>query len=172
MSFAGPRRSYWCGQRGRRSRREAVRRRRQARRRSVDGGGGVPGSGVGESGNKRRGWFAGLFVVPRRARERGLGLCGELATAASRWRPRGGSGLIGVAWRGVEAPARGDRGSRSLRGRHVKRRRSRTWLGVTQRGGGRRGAVGGAGSRGAGRKEKGGLFAKSENSKDQNVKQG
>ena len=65
-----------------------------AHRRSADGGGGVPGSGVGESENKRRERVAGLFVVPRRARERGLGLCGELATAASRWRPRGGSGRV------------------------------------------------------------------------------
>ena len=143
-----------------------------AHRRSADGGGGVPGSGVGESENKRRERVAGLFAVLKRTRDQGLGLCGELATAAPLWRPRGGSWLVGVAWRGVEAPARGDSGSRSLRGRHVKRRRSRTWLGATQRGGGRRGAVGGAGSRGAGRKEKGGLFAIPENSKDQNVKQG
>ena len=47
-----------------------------------------------------------------RALEGVLGLCGELATAASRWRPRGGSGLAGVAWRGVEAPARGNRRGR------------------------------------------------------------
>jgi len=141
-----------------------------AHRRLADGGGGVPGSGVGESENKRRERVAGLFVVPRRARERGLGLCGELATAASRWRPRGGSGLIGVAWRGVEAPARGDRGSRSLRGRHVKRRRSRTWLGATQRGGGRRGAVGGKQRSRQAKEEDRDLNAISKKFRDQTVK--
>ena len=65
-----------------------------AHRRSADGGGGVPGSGVGESENKRRERVAGLFAVLKRARDRGLGLYGELATAASRWRPRGGSGRV------------------------------------------------------------------------------
>ena len=47
----------------------------------------------------------------------------------------------GVA-KGGSSSARGA-GSRSSWGRHVKRRRSRTWPGATQRGGGRRGAVGG-----------------------------
>ena len=65
-----------------------------AHRRLADGGGGVPGSGVGESENKRRERVAGLFAVLKRARDRGLGLCGELATAALRWRPRGGFGRV------------------------------------------------------------------------------
>jgi len=143
-----------------------------AHRRSADGGGGVPGSGVGESENKRRERVAGLFVVPSRARERGLGLCGELATAASRWRPRGGSGLVGVAWRGVEAPARGDSGSRSLRGRHVKRRRSRTWPGrpSAAAGGVALSAVRESRERQTGEEDRD-LNAISENSKDLNVNQ-
>jgi hypothetical protein len=95
-------------------------------------GGAVLGIGVRESENKRRERVAGLFVVPKRARERGLGLCGELATATAMWRPQN---LVGVAWRGEGRSSAWGGGSRSSWGRHVKRRRNWTWPGATQRGG-------------------------------------
>ena len=52
---------------------------------------------------------AGSPGVLRRAQDGRPGCCAARATAAARWQPRGASGLAGVAWRGVEAPARGNR---------------------------------------------------------------
>ena len=45
-----------------------------------------------------------------------LGLCGELATAASRWRPREGSGLAGVAWLGCGGSSARQQEGEELRG--------------------------------------------------------
>jgi hypothetical protein len=69
----------------------------------------VLSSGSGEKAKKRGEKLSVVLVVRLRARIRGPGRCVGLATAASRWRP---PGLVGVAWRGVEAPARGGSGSR------------------------------------------------------------
>ena len=119
-SCARPRRNSLGCQHGRRSCREAARRRRQARRRSADGSGGVPGSGVGESENKRRERVVGLFVVLKRARDRGPGLCSELATASARWRPLGSAGARGTGRRGTARGESGSRGQGVTRGAAVK----------------------------------------------------
>jgi hypothetical protein len=151
----------------------------EGRRSEFNGGLGSPAFG----GWRR--WCSWVWGWGIGKQTKGTG-CGAICNAQARARSRAGAlrrarhGGVAVAaarrfraaWRREGAPARGGGGSRSLWRRHVKRRRSWIWPGAIQRGGGRRGAVGGAGSRGAGRKEKGGLFAISENSKDQNVKQG
>ena len=76
----------------------------------------------------------------RSARE--LGVLGAAAGSPRRRRGGGRETVLGGVAKGGSSSARGA-GSRSAWGRHVKRRRSRTWPGATQRGGGRRGAVGG-----------------------------
>ena len=83
--------------------------------------------GYGALGSEVRANWGSLVL--QRARHGGVGVAAA--------RSFGG----GVA-KGGSSSARGA-GSRSAWGRHVKRRRSRTWPGATQRGGGRRGAVGG-----------------------------
>ena len=83
--------------------------------------------GYGALGSEARANWGSLVL--QRARHGGVGVAAA--------RSFGG----GVA-KGGSSSARGA-GSRSAWGRHVKRRRSRTWPGATQRGGRRRGAVGG-----------------------------
>ena len=78
----------------------------------------------------------------------------------------------GVRGTAGEAPARGRRAVGRLRGDAWVPARSKGEVGVGRGGGGGAARFSGAGSRGAGRKEKGGLFAISKNSKDLNVKQG
>ena len=51
-----------------------------------------------------------------RALEEVLGLCGELATAASRWRPRGGSGRVARAGEGQREAKERWRRFRATRG--------------------------------------------------------
>ena len=140
-----------------------------AHRRSADRGGGVPGSGVGESENKRRERVAGLFAVLKRARDRGLGLYGELATAASRWRPRGGSGRMAREGKGQrEAKERwrrlwGDAWAPARRKKAAGKPLHDAGVGAV--GGRRRGTEqrGGDGNKGS--------FAISKNSRDPTVKQ-
>ena len=71
----------------------------------VDGGG-VLGSGDGETAKERGDQLAGVFVVLMHAKDRELRLYLGRATAAVRWRPAGRSGVRGTRWR---APARGKR---------------------------------------------------------------
>ena len=52
-----------------------------------------------------------------RALEGVLGLCGELATAASRWRPAGSLGARGTGWRGPARSQRAVEEVRATRGR-------------------------------------------------------
>ena len=80
-------------------------------------GGGVLGSGSGETAKERGERFARVLVVLLRARNRALGLCLGRATATARWRPRGRFWRRGAAG---EAPARGNgwgRRSSATRGR-------------------------------------------------------
>ena len=72
----------------------------------VDGGAGL-GSLGRERAIERGECVAELSVVLMRSIDGGLGLCPGLATAAARWRPRS---PLGMAWRGEEAPARGEVG--------------------------------------------------------------
>ena len=78
------------------------------------GGGGVLGI-LGRERAKGRGELVeGVLVVPLRARDWALGLCPELSTAASRWRPRA---VLG-AWQGEEsASARATSGGGGAAGR-------------------------------------------------------
>jgi len=93
----------------------------EARRRSV-GGGGVPGSGVGEMVKGRGERVEGVLVVPMRARDRALGLCLGRATAMARWR------ALGAAWHGFMASSSRGRGRWKL-GRDTWRSlASRRWL--------------------------------------------
>jgi hypothetical protein len=50
-------------------------------------GGGDQRSGVGETAEEPREWFAGTLVVLMRAEDKNLGFCSELSTAAARWWP-------------------------------------------------------------------------------------
>ena len=149
-SCARPRRNSLGCQHGRRSCREAARRRRQAHRRSADGGGGVPGSGVGESENKRRERVAGLFVVLKSARDPGPGLCSELATASARWRPLGSAGARGTGRRGTVRGGCGSRGQGVMHGAAAKLELA---CGRPRAAGGRCTALA-AGNRGADRRKK------------------
>jgi hypothetical protein len=56
--------------------------------RASRGGGDVPVRQSGEKAKEREARLAGVFIVLMRVRERGPGLCCELATATARWRPR------------------------------------------------------------------------------------
>ena len=86
-------------------------------------GGGVPGSRVGESGNKRREWFAGLFVVPGAHENEGWG------SAVSSPRRRRGGGRETV----LGGVAKG--GSSSARGKWVQGSRGDAWGGGEAEGG-------------------------------------
>ena len=59
-------------------------------------GGGVLGSGSGETAKERGERFAGVLLVLVRARDRGPGCCAARATAAARWRPASRSGRVAV----------------------------------------------------------------------------
>ena len=61
------------------------------------GGEAVPVRRSGEKAKEREARLAGVFVVLMHARERGPGLCSELATATARWRPRSSAW---TAWQG------------------------------------------------------------------------
>jgi hypothetical protein len=63
------------------------RRRPVAHRKGGAGGGGDRRSGVGETAEEPREWFAGALVVLMRAKDKDLGFCSELSTAAARWWP-------------------------------------------------------------------------------------
>jgi hypothetical protein len=76
----------------------------------VDGGG-VLGSGDGETAKERGDQLAGVFVVLMRAKDRELRLYLDLATAAARWRPAGRSG---AAWQSDGSTARGVEERREL----------------------------------------------------------
>ena len=69
------------------------------------GGGGVPGSGVGEMAKRRGERVEGVLVVPMRARDRALGLYPELSTVTARWRPCGWPGWCGEG-RGLQRKGR------------------------------------------------------------------
>jgi hypothetical protein len=56
--------------------------------------GGVLGSGGGETAKGRRERVEGILVVPMCARGESGGLYPMLSTAATRWRPAGGSGCV------------------------------------------------------------------------------
>ena len=116
-SCARSRRSSLGGQRGQRSCGGAVRRRRQAHRCSADGGGGVPGSGVGESANERREKREGVLLVLMRAKERASGLFPELCTAAARWRPAGARCCVVRRGEDTAQGKSGSEGSGATRGR-------------------------------------------------------
>jgi hypothetical protein len=45
----------------------------------------VIGLGVGETAEEPGGWVAGALVVLMRAKDKALGFCSELSTAAVRW---------------------------------------------------------------------------------------
>ena len=75
------------------------------------GGEGVPVRRSDEKAKEREARLAGVFVVLMRARERGPGLCSELATATARWRPRSSARMV---WRGEGAPSRGVEERRKL----------------------------------------------------------
>jgi hypothetical protein len=49
------------------------------------GGGGDRGSGVGETAEEPGEWFAGVLLVLMRVKDKALGFCSKLSTAAARW---------------------------------------------------------------------------------------
>ena len=103
-----------------------------------------------------------------RAWDRALGCCSGPATAASRWRP---PGLVGVAWRGVEASSARARAARKL-GRDAWKLAGRRWRwgGGPERWAARRHA-GGAEQRSREGRRKVDSVTISEISRDQTVKQ-
>jgi len=76
----------------------------------VDGGG-VLGSGDGETAKERGDQLAGVFVVLMHAKDQELRLYLGRATAAARWRPAGRSG---AAWQSDGSTARGVEERREL----------------------------------------------------------
>jgi hypothetical protein len=74
-------------------------------------GGGILGSGVGETAKERGKRFAGVLVVLMRAKDRALGCCNEPSTVAARWWPAVAFWARGT---GMEALARGVEGGGEL----------------------------------------------------------
>ena len=91
----------------------------EAHRRSV-GGGGVPGSGVGEMAKGRGERVEGVLVVPMRARDRALGI-------SPRRRRGGGRRALGAAWQEEERTRREAKAAVRARARRVGKLRSRRW---------------------------------------------
>ena len=138
-SFSGARRSSWClgfepGEGGRGS--AAAERSSPATTEGAAAFWGFRSSERAKEWGKRRLRCSGFSS----ARE--LGVLGAAAGSPRRRRGGGRETVLGGVAKGGSSSARGA-GSRSSWGRHVKRRRSWIWPGASQRGGGRRGAVGG-----------------------------